>query len=295
MIGYHIWIRLFTAVFLFGFSCNTAIADKPRASLSRLEISPSIAKSDLKIINQLNIAKKFREGLVDSGLFAVHSRNSRELQDTIQREKELAESGLAGQQGGSGYQYTLTSYFFIPRIMDFSACSIYSEIPHIKGVYDRKDVGKITLHLTAMGGSDKDEILFEETGTGTFSLTYEYESDKKPAGGRPAFSRLEKMTGKAIDKILKALDSRVNPITIYHRYKDVVLINRGRNSGFKIGDRMIVFSPPKEWTNPNTGVTSRMPGMNVGEVEITRIDEKSSQAVVVSDNGIEPSFILEIK
>ncbi len=89
--------------------------------------------------------------------------------------------------------------------------------------------------------------------------------------------------------------SRVNPITIYDRHGDVVLINRGKNSGFSKGDHMLVFSQPKDWTNPNTGVTSRMPGRQVGEVEISRIDEKSSEAKIVTDNGIEPNFVLRKK
>jgi hypothetical protein len=103
------------------------------------------------------------------------------------------------------------------------------------------------------------------------------------------------MTDNAIHKVLTALDSRVNPITIYDRYGDVVLINRGKNSGFKIGDKMIVFSQPKDWTNPNTGITSRLPGRRVGVLEISRIDEKSSEAKVITDNGIEPNFVLRIK
>ena len=270
-------------------------AQKPAASLSPLKINTSISKGSRSLLKRLDIAKRLREAIVDSGLFAIYSRDSEELKQSLQRERELAESGLAKQDEAINYSYQLTSYFFSPEVVSFTAYSTYSSVPFVKGIYDRRDIASIIIRLAVLGSDG--EVLFEESGKDSFnSGKYEYESKTPPKGGHPSFSNLEKMADRSIHKLLNAIDARVNPITIYDRYKDVVLLNRGKNNGFKKGTRMIVFSPPKEWTNPNTGVTHRMPGRQVGEIEIIRIEEEHSEAKIIKENKkIAVNFILRIK
>ncbi len=291
---FYSWARVAITAFLIGLLFfNPASANKPKASLAPLQIETSIPKSDKALLSRIDVAKRLREALVDSGMFALYSRDSAELKGSIQREKSIAESGLAKNAGDTDYRYSLVSYFFSPKVTTFSAHSRFSPVPFTEGLYDRTDVGAISIALSVMGADG--EILFEETSESKFRIKYEYESKVAPKGGRPQFSRLEKITDNAIHNIVNALDSRVNPITIYDRHGDTVLINRGKNNGFDTGDRLLVFSTPKEWTNPSTGQTRQMTGRQVGEVKISRIYEDSSEAKVLTDNGIEVNFVLKIK
>ncbi len=202
------WLRIFFAALLSGLMfLHTAFADKPKATVTKLEVGPAISENDSKILKDLDIAKRFREALVNSGMFAMYSRDSAELKGSIEREKELAGSGLAKENASPDYQYTLSSYFFSPKVTNFSSSRTYAEIPYIKGIYDRQDAGRVTLHLAAIGSDG--EILFEETGKASFSTTSEVELKSKPKKGRPPVSSLEKMIDQAIYKILDALDSSV--------------------------------------------------------------------------------------
>jgi len=253
-------IKCFMAVLIFSVFGSAVVAQPATVAIKKLTIHDSISKSNQRLIQRLNIEQKLSEALVDSGRFTTLARGS----------EELREDG------------SLPDYIFEPRVTHFSAYRKYEQYPGGIPVYDRTDVGSISISLGVMASKDG-AIKFEEIAENHFQSKKELRSENEPTGGRPSDKQLADLVDKAIAQLFDSINSKINPVTIYSRNGDTILLDRGADRGLKKDVVMIVYSPPEIWKNPHTGVTRRLQGHSLGKVKITRVQENISEAKIIEE------------
>lgn len=99
-------------------------------------------------------------------------------------------------------------------------------------------------------------------------------------------SRLEDLVAQMVDKIV--LDFPLEGY-IVQRDDDSVLVDIGRLGGAKVGKKFVVYKEGKVIKHPKTGEVLDIERVEIGEIEITSVKDKTSSANIVSElipNGI---------
>lgn len=103
---------------------------------------------------------------------------------------------------------------------------------------------------------------------------------------------LEQGAKHMAEQAVYLLGEAVFPIRVLEKNGKEVTINRGRETGLRIGQRYKVYSLGKEITDPATQEVLGRDEVTQGQVEITDLHDKFSKARVVDDKNITPGCVL---
>jgi hypothetical protein len=103
---------------------------------------------------------------------------------------------------------------------------------------------------------------------------------------------LEQATKRVAEQAVVLVGEAVFPIRVLEKSGKEVTINRGRETGLRVGQRYKVSSLGKEIVDPGTKEVLGRDEVTEGVVEITELNDKFSKARVVEDRNITPGCIL---
>ena len=86
----------------------------------------------------------------------------------------------------------------------------------------------------------------------------------------------------------------IYPARIVSKIDRQVTISRGEGSGVAVGQVWEVFALGEEMLDPDTGASLGREELKVGQVRISRVNPKTSQAEIVSDSGIDKGALLRL-
>ena len=112
--------------------------------------------------------------------------------------------------------------------------------------------------------------------TGAFPIKASTSTAQKVANGKGGFSSvvLDQAIEKAAAQLANSLSDTIFPITVLQVKDKRIWVNRGNDSGIKMGERFIVFEPGEDLVDPQTGENLGSAEMEVGEAKVTRINPK---------------------
>ena len=93
---------------------------------------------------------------------------------------------------------------------------------------------------------------------------------------------------KAAGSLANQLSDTIFPITVIQTKGNRIWVNRGNDSGMKMGERFIVFEPGEDLIDPQTGENLCSAEMEVGEAKVVRINPKVTVMEVTKGD---PSYI----
>ena len=224
------------------------------------------------------LRSEIERAILDTRRFDVLTREGADF-DAMALEADIE----ANRHGDSGSVGTPISgeYIAIPTVTSFSMYSSFRKIPNIDGKWKRTDQGSMSVEvqiLEANSGRIKD----------TFSYSDAFKADHGVVlsnHGAPAKSSFVRLAKNVASKISAGLIDSVYPVVILQLTDGVAYLNRGDGTGVKVGQRMSVFRPGEELIDPTTGDNLGTTETYVGEIEITRVNPKTSQAKIIKENS----------
>jgi curli biogenesis system outer membrane secretion channel CsgG len=94
------------------------------------------------------------------------------------------------------------------------------------------------------------------------------------------------------EKIALHITDVIFPAKVLIKRDNIVTINRGAGGGVAEGDVFNVFAQGEELKDPDTGESLGREEVKVGQVKISQVNAKTSQAQVMEDTGIDKGAVL---
>lgn len=94
------------------------------------------------------------------------------------------------------------------------------------------------------------------------------------------------------EKIALHIADVIVPAKVLIKRDNIVTINRGEGGGVAEGDVFNVFAQGEELKDPDTGESLGREEVKVGQVKISQVNAKTSQAQVMEDTGIDKGAVL---
>ena len=257
---------------------SVAHAEKMRVGFTD-QIDATVAVPDS--IKQ-NLKDAIRQNLVNSGKFEVVERNEKDIKRLFE-EMKLSEERIGrvdvndSKKAESG-QLAGMEYMVLVTINDFFNGEEPSKFQNTSP--GNKSVLRLGVNLRMVHAS-----------TGKIQLE-KIVSAKKSSASKVAEGQLGGLDMELANKAIKALSEKITrqvmdeayPILILERNGNSAFINRGADSGIKVGDAMEVFAIKKV---TDTG-TQEMVDLahSVGKIKVASVSDKTAQVDVVEDFGI---------
>ena len=105
---------------------------------------------------------------------------------------------------------------------------------------------------------------------------------------------LQKISFKAADAVAARVADVIYPARIVSKIDRMVTISRGEGSGVALGQVWEVFALGEEMMDPDTGASLGREELMVGQIRITRVNPKTSQAEIISDTGVDKGAVLRL-
>ncbi|HZI34070.1 MAG TPA: CsgG/HfaB family protein, partial [Candidatus Binatia bacterium] len=94
------------------------------------------------------------------------------------------------------------------------------------------------------------------------------------------------------EKIAVHVANVIFPAKVLIRRDNIVTINRGQGGGLSEGEVFNVFAQGEELKDPDTGEVLGREEVKVGQVKITQVNARMSQAEILEDSGIDKGAVL---
>ena len=185
------------------------------------------------------------------------------------KEQAFAKSGLAAGDAAAEGQLSNAQSIVKVTVESFSFGRSATKIPNLEGKYKVQDSASIALNVQILDTT-------KGTVTGAFPVKASSASGTSIRNGVGGASKsiLEQTMAKAAGNLANQLSDTIFPITVIQVKGKRIWVNRGNDSGMKMGERFIVFEPGEDLIDPQTGENLGSAEMEVGEAKVTRINPK---------------------
>ena len=134
------------------------------------------------------------------------------------------------------------------------------------------------------------------TVTASFPIKASTASGTSVSNGIGGASRaiLDQTLEKAAGSLANQLSDTIFPITVLQAKGKKIWVNRGNDSGMKVGERFIVFEPGEELIDPQTGENLGTAETEVAEAKVSRVNPKVTILTITKGEAemVGPGFIL---
>jgi hypothetical protein len=171
-----------------------------------------------------------------------------------------------------------TVYTVTPRFEAFEDLVVGTELPQLKRIVVVRKAS-LTVALQATREADRQALPLLPTATAV-----QVEEDIYPSGQEPQPSPrlLQEVARETATKLARTLLAQLNPPKILAASEWQVVLNRGSNGGFQVGDR-VQFYAVREGDDPATADRATE-GTVVGEGVLVRVYGDQSRATIVGEN-----------
>lgn len=260
--------------------------------------SPGLKKlaiSDVRPIGSLveSVTESGRKNSLDRVVQSLDSQLMDRVQNTRKFEV-IARSDMksilkeADFTGGT-FQPTEVDYLLVTTVGDFQD---YAETRDFAALGKSASWRVVRLGLVGKIYDGKTGKLIESTNIPVEMRDQTENGANATKNGDLSDSLIQQVTFKAADLIAARVADVIYPARILSKLDRIVTISRGEGSGVSSGQIWEVFALGEELIDPDTGASLGREELKVGQVRITRINPKTSQAEIISDTGIDKGAIL---
>jgi hypothetical protein len=241
-------------------------------------------------IDPVELSRQTEEALRATRRFTLFERSAEVLKDSVLKEQDLAQSGLAKGNAAETGKLDNVQLIVQPEITAIAIGSAYAPIEDFPGRYRRTDTSRLSVTFKVLGTTGG-EIKFQTTQTAGFDRPGGVSEDRSRHLGGDSFAAL------AHEVSLKATNSIVNyiyPIEVIRVEHGDIFLNRGEGGGLAIGQVWDLESTGGKLIDPATNEDLGSSEMPLGRVRITRIAPRFSVAAAMGklSGEIKPRDIL---
>ena len=281
-------IALAASCLLMSGSALAQAVAKYRVSVADLAVSDSLSAQSKKTVLESSLIANIENAIRNGRKFELLTRRADALAE-IRKEQEFAKSGLAAGDAAHEGQLSYAQSVVKVTVESFAFGRSAQKIPNIDGKYKVSDNASITLSVQILDTT-------KGTVTGAFPIKASASSGTTIRNGVGGASRsiLDKALERAAGNLANQLSDTIFPITVIQAKGKRIWVNRGNDSGMRMGERFIVFEPGEQLIDPQTGENLGSAEMEVGEAKVVRINPKVTVMEVIKGDVsyITQGFIL---
>lgn len=248
---------------------------KPRVAIKESLIGEGVSDRAKKDLNLATILAEMESSIQKSRKFDLVSR-SKAVLGAISEEQDFAKSELTDDLAAKEGKIQTANFLIIPTIQDFKFYRSATPVPNIANKYKRRDSGMLEINAqvidTETGGIKTTFYLKSSFGTKTRIVNSRY--------GKPNSTYFTKMAKDVSAQMADQLVDVVFPMKILNTQGKQVWINRGKDGGLKVGDKLKVFRLGLDLIDPDTGEFLGSSEMEIGKIKVTRVNPKFTIAEI---------------
>lgn len=272
-------LKIIVSVLLsLSFVSSSALAQdaKYRVAVSDLIVSEAIPAKQQEIVRKSSLISDVENAIRNGRKFELLTRRAAHLQ-AIRKEQEFAQSDLAAGDAANKGEFSNAQSLVQIEVLDFNFGRSASKVPNISNKYKVQDGARIELSVQII-----------DTSKGTVVASFPIKASNFGGSfiangvGSPSRAVLDKTFETVAGQLANQLSDTVFPITVLRVQGKKLFINRGNDSGLKVGEKFVVFEPGEELVDPQTGESLGSAETEVGECTVSRINPKFSVVDVTS-------------
>lgn len=255
---------------------------KYRVSVADLSVSDALSAQSRKTVMESSLIDSIENAIRNGRKFELVTRRADALAK-IRKEQEFAKSGLAAGDAAAEGQLSNAQSVVKVKVESFAFGRQATKIPNLEGKYKVSDSASLSLSVQIIDTT-------KGTVTASFPVKASASSGTSIRDGVGGASRavLDNAIERAAGSLANQLSDTVFPITVIQVKGKRIWVNRGNDSGMKMGERFIVYEPGEELIDPQTGENLGSAEMEVGEAKVVRINPKVTLLDITSGD---PSMI----
>ncbi len=256
-----------------------APTQQPAVAIKEPIIGDTVNANLRKRLNTDIIRSEMEASFRATRKFRVLSRDKQTLKAVLD-EQNFAASDLAKGDAANSGELNNAQYLILPTIQDFKFYRKHTALPNFDDKYKRKDWGTLVINAQMIDSSTGQVVT-------TFSLKDSFATKETVVngnGGAPSSVFFSKMAKGVAAKLANQFVAQVYPMKVVKRTRTGELIlNRGKDGGLKVGDKLNVYFAGEALIDPDTGESLGSSEEFVGVVTVTRILPKITYAKIVSE------------
>lgn len=282
-----LWMSLGLALMLCG-PAAAAEEGKFRVAVGDLVLSPSLSANAAKTVSESSLMADVENALRNGRKFEVLTRRAAALA-AIRKEQQLAASSLSAGDAAESGQISNAQAIVNVEVLSFSFGRNSKKIPNIPNKYTVNDYCGIELSVQIID-------------TRTTSILASFPIKEAASGGSSVVNSvggasraiLDATLEKAAGTLANRVADTIFPIQVISVKGKKIWVNRGDDSGMKLGEIFEVFEPGEELRDPQTGESLGTTEMEIGTAKVSRINPKVTVLDMVTGDaaGVEAGFIL---
>jgi hypothetical protein len=266
-----------------GLMAQTATGLKKMA-ISDINATPALVEST---------TKADRKNSLDRVLQALDSQLIDRVQNTRKFEvigrSDMASILKEADFSGGNFKVSGVDYLLVTTLSDFQD---YAETREFAAL--GKTASWRVIRLTIIG-----KIYDSKSGKLIESANFPVEArDQTEVGanstknGDLSDALLQQVSTAGAEMVANRVADVIYPPRIVSKIDKQVTISRGEGTGVLVGQIWDVFALGAEMTDPDTGASLGREELKVGQVRISRVNPKTSQADILSDTGVDKGALL---
>lgn len=250
--------------------------------MADLSVSDALSAQSRKTVMESSLIDSIENAIRNGRKFELVTRRADALAE-IRKEQEFAKSGLAAGDAAAEGQLSNAQSVVKVKVESFAFGRQATKIPNLEGKYKVSDSASLSLSVQIIDTT-------KGTVTASFPVKASASSGTSIRDGVGGASRavLDNAIERAAGSLANQLSDTVFPITVIQVKGKRIWVNRGNDSGMKMGERFIVYEPGEELIDPQTGENLGSAEMEVGEAKVVRINPKVTLLDITSGD---PSMI----
>lgn len=226
-----------------------AESGKFRIAVSDLIISDAVSKGNKETILNSSLMADIENALTNSRKFEVVTRRADDVENIINEQNFAKSDYAAGDAATQGWMKNAEALVIV-EITSFAFGRSAAAVPNIDNKWNVSDNCSIKMSAKIV-----------DTTTGTILASFPVEASSGSgifmvSGGKGGASRsiMEKTMTKAAGVLVNRISDTVFPVKVATvQDAENIWINRGDDSGLKVGETFDVFAPGEELIAPDTG------------------------------------------
>ena len=260
---------------------------KYRVAVSDLVISPGVPEKQATIVRNSSLIADVENAIRNGRKFELLTRRGAAM-EAIRKEQEFAKSGLAAADAAEEGQMANAQSLVQVEVTQFSFGRSSSRVPNTEK-YRVSDHCRLELSVQIIDTS-------RGSVTAAFPIKVSTSSGSSMANKVGAANSviMDQALEKAAGVLANMLSDTIFPIQVMTVKGKRLWVNRGNDSGLKVGDVFDVFEPGEELIDPQTGESLGSAEMEVGKARVVRINPKVTVVEMTEGDPsyIQPGFIL---
>ena len=273
------FFRIFLLLSIFYVSNLAANTTQPAVAIKEPVIGENISKYLKKKLNTDIIRSEMEASFKATRKFRVLSRDKQTLKAVLD-EQNFAQSDLSKGDAADSGNINNAHYLILPIVQDFKFYRSHTALPNFDSKYRRRDSGVLVVNAQMIDTSTSQIVT-------TFFLKSSFSSKEQIVNsntGAPSSAYFSKMAKAVAAKLADQFVAQVYPMKVVKRTKTgQVIINRGKDGGLKVGDKLNVFFAGEELIDPDTGESLGSSEEFIGTVKVSRLLPKITYAKIASE------------